>query len=70
MRKTAYISSIVLGIVLIVAGLAFTVLGKLGIGRLPGDFLFRRGNVTIYFPLMTSIVISLVLTLLFWFFRR
>jgi DUF2905 family protein len=40
------------------------------IGRLPGDFTVRRGPVTFYFPLVTSIVISIVLTLLMMFFRR
>lgn len=57
---------IVLGAVLIVAGLAIT-----AFGRLPGDLVWRRGNVSFYFPLMTSIVLSLLLTLLMWiFFRR
>jgi len=57
---------IVLGAVLIIAGLAITALG-----RLPGDFVWRRGSVTFYFPLMTSILLSLLLTLLMWiFFRR
>ena len=61
---------IIAGVALIVLGLAFTFLGRLGFGRLPGDILFRRGNVTFYFPLMTSILLSVVLTLIFWFFRR
>ena len=61
---------IVAGVVLIVAGVGFTLLAKLGVGRLPGDFMFRRGNTTIYFPLMTSILLSLLLTAIFWLFRR
>jgi hypothetical protein len=40
------------------------------IGRLPGDFTFRRGSFSFYFPLATSIVVSVVLTLLMMFFRR
>ena len=40
------------------------------VGRLPGDFMVRRGPVTFYFPLVTSIVISVVLTLLMMLFRR
>ena len=40
------------------------------LGKLPGDFMFRRGSVSFYFPLATSIVISVVLTLLMMFFRR
>ena len=39
-------------------------------GRLPGDFSVRRGNVSFYFPLATSIVLSIILTLLFSLFRR
>ncbi|HEU4521228.1 MAG TPA: DUF2905 domain-containing protein [Thermoanaerobaculia bacterium] len=61
---------IIAGIALIVAGLAFTLLGRMGIGRLPGDFVFRRGNVTFFFPLMTSVLLSILLTLAFWLFRR
>ena len=44
------------------------ILGR--VGRLPGDILVRRGNFTFYFPLMTSIVISVVLSLLFALMRR
>ena len=39
-------------------------------GRLPGDFSYRKGNFGFYFPLATSIVVSIVLTLLMWFFNR
>ena len=42
----------------------------LPLGRLPGDFTVRRGPVTFYFPLVTSILVSVVLTLLMMFFRR
>ncbi len=61
---------IIAGIVLLVAGIAFTALPRLGLGRLPGDFAFRRGNFTFYFPLMTSILLSIALTVIFWLFRR
>jgi len=59
---------IVLGIVLVVVGL----LVNLGvpIGRLPGDFTYRRGNFSFYFPLTTSIIASILLTLLMMFLRR
>lgn len=40
------------------------------LGRLPGDIVIQRGNFTFYFPLMTSILVSLGLTLLFWLLRR
>jgi Protein of unknown function (DUF2905) len=39
-------------------------------GRLPGDIVYRRGNATFYFPLVTSIVVSVILTLIFAFLRR
>ncbi len=61
---------IVIGGLLLLAGIAMTAFGKLGIGRLPGDFVVRRGNFTFYFPLMTSILLSLALSLLLWLFRR
>jgi hypothetical protein len=59
---------IVTGLILVVAGLLINV--GLPIGRLPGDFTLRRGGLTIYVPLMTSILASLVLTLLAMFFWR
>ncbi len=65
---------ITLGIVLILLGLLWSVLGKLGLGRLPGDIVIERDNVHIYIPLATSIllsvVLSLVLTVVFWWFNR
>lgn len=41
-----------------------------GLGRLPGDIVFQRGNFTFYFPVMTSILLSLLLTGLFWLMRK
>jgi len=61
---------IVTGGLLVVAGLLLTAFGRLGLGKLPGDFVIRRGNFTMYFPLMTSILVSLLLSLLFWALRR
>ena len=58
------------GIVLIAIGLAWLAGERLGLGRLPGDFVFERGNLRIYFPLATSILISVVLSLLVWLFGR
>jgi hypothetical protein len=56
--------------ILIAAGLLFPLLARLGIGRLPGDVLLRRGNATFYFPIVTCIILSIVLTLLMRLFRR
>jgi ribose/xylose/arabinose/galactoside ABC-type transport system permease subunit len=61
---------ITVGVLLIVAGVVVAIAGRLGIGKLPGDFVVRRGNATFYFPVMTSLLISIALSLLLWFFRR
>ncbi|MEY4064521.1 MAG: hypothetical protein RIR26_729 [Pseudomonadota bacterium] len=58
------------GAVLFVIGLLWHWRGTLGLGSLPGDFVFKRGNFTFYFPLLTSLILSLLLSLLLWFFRR
>ena len=64
-----------MGRLLVVVGLVIAALGLLmmlglPLGRLPGDFAVRRGNFSFYFPLTTSIILSVVLTLLFSLFRR
>jgi hypothetical protein len=61
---------ITIGIILIAVGLAWLAGERLGLGRLPGDFVFERGNVRIYIPVMTSLIISIVLSLLFWLIGR
>ena len=55
---------------LLIAGVGLLISLGVPIGRLPGDFTIRRGNFTFYFPLATSIVASIVLTLLFMLFTR
>lgn len=61
---------ITLGIILVVAGLLWPFLAKLGLGRLPGDIVIERGNARIYIPIMTSILVSLVLSLVLWVINR
>jgi hypothetical protein len=61
---------IVAGMALVAAGLAWPWLRQLGLGRLPGDIVIHRPGVQIYFPIVTCLVISMVLTLLFWLFRK
>lgn len=61
---------IVLGLVLVVAGLLWPWLTRLGLGRLPGDIVVERENVRFYFPITTSILISVLLSLLLWFLNR
>jgi hypothetical protein len=53
-----------------IAGIGLLIMFGLPIGRLPGDFYVRRGNVSFYFPLATSIIFSIILTLILAFFRR
>ena len=61
---------IFLGITLLVAGVISPYLGKIGLGRLPGDFLISRGNLTLYFPLMSCLIVSIVISLIFWIIGR
>jgi DUF2905 family protein len=63
---------VVLGIALVVIGGVVMLLGRVGLplGRLPGDFLYRGKNTTFYFPLATSILVSVVLSLLFFLISR
>ena len=62
---------IVLGAVLLCAGLLINFVGRhTPLGRLPGDFVYRRSNFTFYFPIMTSIVLSLLFSILMWLFNR
>ncbi len=61
---------IILGITLLVAGLLWPLLQKIGLGRLPGDIVIERGNFRFYLPLGTSILVSLVLSLLLWLLNR
>ena len=63
---------ILVGAVLVVIGLLFTYGGKLPLrlGRLPGDIEIRGKNSVFYFPLMTSILLSVVLSLVMWLFGR
>jgi hypothetical protein len=60
-----------LGAVVFVCGALFMLVGRLPwVGRLPGDIVVERGPVSFYFPLATCLVVSIVLNLLFWLFRR
>lgn len=61
---------IIVGIGLLAAGLLWPLLTKLGLGRLPGDIAIKKDHFTFYFPIATSIVVSLLLTLILWLFRK
>jgi len=61
---------IVLGLVIILAGIAWPWVARLGLGRLPGDIRIETESGGIYFPIVTCLIISIVLSLLLWFLRR
>jgi hypothetical protein len=74
-HRVAEEGGVAVGKTLVLLGLGIAALGLLvmaGVpfGRLPGDFAIRRGNFSFYFPLATSIILSIILTLLLAFFRR
>jgi len=66
------IGKILLGIggIIALVGVVFLLGDRIGLGRLPGDIIIRRENLTIYFPITTMIIISIILTLIFSLFRR
>jgi ribose/xylose/arabinose/galactoside ABC-type transport system permease subunit len=61
-----------MGLLLVACGAVVVLLGKTGLplGRLPGDFSWRGKHTTVYFPLATSIVLTVVLSLVFWLLSR
>jgi DUF2905 family protein len=63
---------VIFGVILVAAGLVLILLGRthLPIGRLPGDFLYRGKNTTVYFPLATSLLLSVVLSLVLYLINR
>jgi hypothetical protein len=61
---------IVGGLILVAVGILWPWLARIGLGRLPGDIVIQRPNFSFYFPVGTCLVISVVLTLLFWLFRK
>ncbi len=61
---------IIAGVALVVIGLAWPWVSRLGLGRLPGDIVIERENFRFYFPIVTSLLVSAAATFLFWIFRR
>lgn len=60
---------IIIGIILLIIGLLYPYTKKLGLGQLPGDILFKTGNSTFFFPVMTCLIISIILTIIFNLFK-
>ncbi len=64
-------SLIIIGAVIVIIGIIFTIAPKVPfLGRLPGDIFIKRDNFVFYFPLATSIIVSAILSLIFYFFTR
>ncbi|WP_018409746.1 DUF2905 domain-containing protein [Methylocystis rosea] len=61
---------IIAGLVMVGLGILWMVGERFGLGRLPGDIVVERGNFKFYFPLATSLILSVVVSLLLWFFNR
>jgi hypothetical protein len=59
-----------LGLLVLVVGLLWPVLGKIGLGRLPGDIVIEREGGSFYFPIVTCLIISAVLSVVLWLFSR
>lgn len=59
-----------IGVILVIVGLLMMLGNKLGIGKLPGDIYFEKGNFKFFFPITTSIILSIILSLLLKIFRR
>ena len=61
---------IVAGVAILLVGVAWPWIARLGLGRLPGDINIERDGWSFHFPLVTSIVVSIVVSILFWLFRK
>jgi len=61
---------IVAGLVILLVGVAWPWIARLGLGRLPGDINIERDGWSFHFPLMSGIVVSIVVSVLFWLFRK
>ena len=61
---------VTLGIILVITGIAWPWLVRLGLGRLPGDIVIERENFRFYFPITTMVLVSLLASVIFWLFRK
>ena len=59
-----------IGLALVIVGIAWPLLARIGFGRLPGDIVIQRGSTSFYFPLITCVIISIVLSALMWLLNR
>ncbi|MEK1852977.1 MAG: DUF2905 domain-containing protein [Phyllobacterium sp.] len=61
---------ITIGLIIVAAGILWPWLTRLGLGRLPGDIMIRRGNFTFYAPIATGLLVSIVLSVILWLINR
>jgi hypothetical protein len=61
---------IIIGILIVIIGITWPWIKKLNLGNLPGDIIIKKQGFSFYFPLTTCIIISVVVSVLFWFFRK
>ena len=61
---------IILGIELVVLGMLWPLITRLGLGRLPGDIVIERENFRLYIPIMTSLIVSILLSVILWLINR
>lgn len=61
---------IIIGILLVLIGLAWPLIQKFGLGHLPGDILIKKPNFTFYFPITTTLIISIFLSLILWLINK
>jgi hypothetical protein len=61
---------IAIGVVLVVVGLLWPWISRLGLGRLPGDVVVERGQFSFYFPIVTCLIVSVVISLILWLLNR
>ena len=61
---------IIVGVIFIISGVVYPLIQKTGLGRLPGDIHFEKGNFKFYFPVTTSFVISVIVTMFLWLLKK
>jgi hypothetical protein len=61
---------IIIGLVVVAVGILWPWLARVGFGRLPGDILIERGNFTIYIPITTGLLLSIVISVMLWLINR
>ena len=61
---------VIIGIIILIIGILWPVLSKLPIGKLPGDIVIKRDGFSFYLPITTMIIVSVLLSILFWFFKK